>query len=424
LESDVKKAYNRLIKTEQRISEDEEEISNIKIKIRAKQKKLKILNEFLNGDILEEMKERRSAQINLELSIKEMKYKIDLIKRDIKQSKQSIKILEDVPCGDKFPTCKFIKNSHKSKKSLISQEANLISLNTNLTDLRQLYYKVKDKELEDKINKYEQMVQKKSNLTTETSKSNLYLTKLEENMKWHIKDLKKFQAAYERLEAVFNNQDDADDNSELIKLCDLKIKDLKNYEVRKIKIINKLAELKAKISALKRDRKIYEELKERNRCYDIFSNAVSKKGIPLHIINKMLPAINVEISKILTGVVGFTVDIESDLDTNSLDVYINYGDSRRIIELASGMEKMMASLAIRVALINVSSLSKTTTLMIDEGFGALDATNLESCNRLLISLKKWFKNILVISHVDAIKDCVDHNLEILKKGKDSYVFNS
>jgi exonuclease SbcC len=135
----------------------------------------------------------------------------------------------------------------------------------------------------------------------------------------------------------------------------------------------------------------------------------------------MLPAINVEISKILSGVVGFTVEIESNLESNTLDVYINYGDSRRIIELGSGMEKMMASLAIRVALINVSTLSKTTTLMIDEGFGTLDETNLEACNRLLISLKKWFKNILVISHVDAIKDCVDHNLEILKRGKDSYV---
>ena len=43
-----------------------------------------------------------------------------------------------------------------------------------------------------------------------------------------------------------------------------------------------------------------EELKEHNKCYDIFSNAVSKKGIPLHIINKMLPAINSEISKILS----------------------------------------------------------------------------------------------------------------------------
>jgi len=350
-----------------------------------------------------------------------MKHKIDLIKKDIKQSKQSIKILEEVPCGDQFPTCKFIKNSHKSKKTLVSQEANLISLNTNLSDLRQMYYKVKDKELEEKIDKYEQMVQKKSDLTSETSRANLNLAKLQENMKWHEKELQSFQAEYERLDAIFKNQDENDDNSELIKLCDEKIRELKSKEVQKVKYINKLAELKAKIKALKRDRKTYEELKEQNKCYDIFSNAVSKKGIPLHIINKMLPAINSEISKILSGVVGFTVEIESDLDTNSLDVYINYGDSRRIIELASGMEKMMASLAIRVALINVSTLSKTTTLMIDECLGALDETNLEACNRLLVSLKKWFKNILVISHVDAIKDCVDHNLEIMKRGKDSYV---
>ena len=421
LEADVKKAYNKLVATERKISSDEEEIENAKDQIKKKQKKLNALNDFLKGDILSEMKERRSAQISLEMSIKEMKHKIDLIKKDIKQSKNSIKILEEVPCGDQFPTCKFIKNSHKSKKTLVNQEANLIALNTNLSDLRQMYYKVKDKELEEKINKYEQMVQKKSDLTSETSRTNLKLAKLQENMKWHEKELQAFQAEYERLDAIFKNQDDNDDNSELIKLCDEKIKDLKNKEIQKIKYINKLAELKAKIKSLKSDRKTYEELKIQNKCYDIFSNAVSKKGIPLHIINKMLPAINSEISKILSGVVGFTVEIESDLDTNSLDVYINYGDSRRIIELASGMEKMMASLAIRVALINVSTLSKTTTLMIDEGFGALDETNLEACNRLLISLKKLFKNILVISHVDAIKDCVDNNLEILKKGKDSYV---
>ena len=43
-------------------------------------------------------------------------------------------------------------------------------------------------------------------------------------------------------------------------------------------------------------------------------------------------------------------------------------------------------------------------LIIDEGFGALDETNLEACGKLLHSLKKWFKNILVISHIDAIKD--------------------
>ena len=40
-----------------------------------------------------------------------------------------------------------------------------------------------------------------------------------------------------------------------------------------------------------------------------------------------LPVINDEISKILQGVVGFTVELEADSDSNSMDVYINYGDS-------------------------------------------------------------------------------------------------
>ena len=51
-------------------------------------------------------------------------------------------------------------------------------------------------------------------------------------------------------------------------------------------------------------------------------------------------------------------------------------------------------------------------LIIDEGFGTLDETNVEACNRLLTSLKKWFKNILVITHVDSVKDAVDNTLEI------------
>ena len=61
-------------------------------------------------------------------------------------------------------------------------------------------------------------------------------------------------------------------------------------------------------------------------------------------------------------------------------------------------------------------------LIIDEGFGALDETNLEACSKLLESLKKYFKNILVISHIDAIKDIADNTIEIVKKGVDSYVY--
>ena len=72
-------------------------------------------------------------------------------------------------------------------------------------------------------------------------------------------------------------------------------------------------------------------------------------------------------------------------------------------------------------LINVSSLPKTDLLVIDEWFCALDDMNIEACSRLLDSLKKWFRNILIISHVDAVKDTVDNVLDITQKEKASRV---
>ena len=421
LKSQLDKAYNRVIREEKRIGEDEEKIEALQEVLTGKTQSLEKLNSFLEVYDITEMREKRSAQIQIERSLLELQNRLKLENKELDSIKKLAKKLEPCDCVEHLPSCKYIKKSHESKRKLDKQQDRVIETRTHLNDIRSAFNKLKKEDYEEKITKYEKIVSKKNTLVNETSNINLDLTKLQENIKWHHKALKNYQNEYERINSIFINQDDDDDDSELRSLCDEKIKILKNLERAHVKIINKLAENKASLKSLERDRKIYDELKVKNRNYDLFSHAVSKKGIPLLIINNMLPAINAEISKILAGVVGFTVDIDTDLETNSLDVYINYGDSRRIIELASGMEKMMASLAIRVALINVSSLSKTNMLMIDDGFGTLDETNLEACNRLLISLKKWFKNIVVISHVDAIKDCVDHNLDILKRGKNSYV---
>jgi exonuclease SbcC len=197
--------------------------------------------------------------------------------------------------------------------------------------------------------------------------------------------------------------------------------DIESLEKRRVRSIEKIAEKKITLKNLILDCEKHEQIKRQMRIYDLFLQATSAKGIPTRIMMSRLPIINSEISNILQGVVDFTISLEADGNTNSMDVYIDYGDSKRVIELASGMEKMISSLAIRVALINTSSLTKTNMMIIDEGFGSLDANNLEACTRLLESLKKWFRNILIISHVDAIKDCVDNSIEITKKGKNSHV---
>ena len=82
---------------------------------------------------------------------------------------------------------------------------------------------------------------------------------------------------------------------------------------------------------------------------------------------------------------------------------------------------MVSSMALRVALSNVSSLNKSDMFIVDEGFGALDPQNIEAVSGLLKRFKKYYRLILIISHVDVIKDSVDDMLEITKNGRDAKV---
>jgi exonuclease SbcC len=175
------------------------------------------------------------------------------------------------------------------------------------------------------------------------------------------------------------------------------------------------------LEKLKRDKTNRDSLLTEMQTLEMICNAFSKKGLPLTITKSQLPAINSEIAKILNGIVDFTIELENDDETDSTEIYINYGDSKRIIELCSGMEKTIASIALRVALSNISTLPKPDMFLIDEGFGTLDESGVEACNRLLVSLKKFFRLILVITHVDGIKDIVDNFIEITKIEKDAKV---
>jgi len=186
-------------------------------------------------------------------------------------------------------------------------------------------------------------------------------------------------------------------------------------DATRISLAQMIGSIEARIERTRSEKEKYAKLISDWRMYELFINAVSKNGIPLKIMSVQMPAINAEIAKILQGVVGFTVELEADPETNEMEIYLNYGDSKRIIECGSGMEKMMASLAIRVALINITTLPKSDILIIDEGFGALDDMNIEACTRLLNSLKKWFKSIMVISHIDAVKDSVENVIDITYK---------
>ena len=384
--------------------------------------KIKKIENFLLNFNLKEVKKKRDAKRKINQNLTELRGNLRLERKDLENIRKSVSILDQVPCGDSFPSCKFIKNSHKNKARLEKQEEKVTFLSVKIDDIEEQLDNLSDN-FEEKIEKYNAVLNRKSQMVDEISDKKISIERAAQNIKRLESQLVTAEQEYQNTLSVFNSQDQSDYEDVYIRINQLE-KDLKKFSSSRDSAISHIASWRAKRDLYKKNWEDYNSINKELRLYDMLIQAYSKRGIPVQLLHALLPKINAEISKILQGVVGFTIDLEADLDSNAMDIYINYGDSKRIVELASGMEKMMASLAIRVALINVSTLPKTNMLIIDEGFGALDETNLEACSKLLSSFKKWFKNIIIISHIDAIKDIVDNTIDITKVGVDSRVYQS
>ena len=143
-------------------------------------------------------------------------------------------------------------------------------------------------------------------------------------------------------------------------------------------------------------------------------------GIAYDIIKRKFPIINEHIAKILSNIVEFEVFFESN--GNKFDIFIKHPKHEaRPIEMASGAEKTMTAMAIRLSLLSVSSLPKGDLFILDEPGTALDEDNMEGFIRILELIKVYFKNVLLISHLDSLKDCVDTTIEIEKADGLAYV---
>ena len=133
--------------------------------------------------------------------------------------------------------------------------------------------------------------------------------------------------------------------------------------------------------------------------------------MPYELISRFIPQIEQQINSILSQIVDFGVVLE--VDGKNINAYIVYDEENMwALELGSGMEKFVSSLAIRAALIDISNLPRPNFLAIDEGFGNLDSENMSSVYQLFEYLKTNFDFIMVISHIDIMRDNVDDLMEI------------
>lgn len=161
------------------------------------------------------------------------------------------------------------------------------------------------------------------------------------------------------------------------------------------------------------------ELEDKALVISIYQQAIGRDGIQNDIMKKIVPYIEQEVNDILTQFTDFTISI--DMTDTDIDIYLNVGEKKLSIDVYCGMEMFIVSVALRVALTNISNKAKPLFLLLDEGFGGLDSTHIGNIPTVINQIKNNFSWILLVSHIDTIKDVAEHSIFIQNNDTYSHV---
>ena len=169
--------------------------------------------------------------------------------------------------------------------------------------------------------------------------------------------------------------------------------------------------------------------------YKQLERAFSKDGVPALLIEQALPEIETHANDILdrlsAGSMSVRFETQRDYrDKNrddkkeTLDILISDAAGTREYELFSGGEAFRINFAIRLALSRVLAQragARLQTLVIDEGFGSQDADGRQRLIEAINLVRPDFAKVLVITHLEELKDAFPARIEVEKTPEGSTV---
>jgi DNA repair protein SbcC/Rad50 len=166
--------------------------------------------------------------------------------------------------------------------------------------------------------------------------------------------------------------------------------------------------------------------------YKELAEAFGKNGVQATLIETALPEIEIEADRLLARMTDnrMHVKIETQREkktggvAETLDINVSDELGTRNYELFSGGEAFRINFAIRIALSRLLARRKGAplpTLIIDEGFGTQDSTGIEKLKEAITSIQDDFEKILVITHIDDLKDAFPSRIEVVKTADGSTV---
>jgi exonuclease SbcC len=167
--------------------------------------------------------------------------------------------------------------------------------------------------------------------------------------------------------------------------------------------------------------------------YKLLDRAFGKDGVPALLIEQALPEIETRANDLLERLsegnmsvrfatqAAFKDKKREDLK-ETLDILISDGAGTRDYELYSGGEAFRVNFAIRLALSELLAKragARLQTLVVDEGFGSQDALGRQHLIEAINQVKQDFSKVLVISHLDELKEAFPNRIEVEKTERGS-----
>jgi exonuclease SbcC len=174
------------------------------------------------------------------------------------------------------------------------------------------------------------------------------------------------------------------------------------------------------------------QVAEEKAIYDELRLAFGKKGLQAMIIESAIPEIEDEANRLLARMTDgrMHVRFETQRETlkgdtvETLAIKISDELGTRSYELYSGGESFRVNFAIRIALSKLLARragARLQTLVIDEGFGTQDAQGRERLVEAINSIREDFEKILVITHIEELKDAFPVRIDVFKTPQGSQV---
>ena len=201
------------------------------------------------------------------------------------------------------------------------------------------------------------------------------------------------------------------------------VRDAAIEEGRLRRELARLDRLQTEIERLQADRS---ELADRKSIYDELATAFGRNGIQALMIENAIPQLQDDANELLGRLTENRMSLKLQLmegrrvrgvASEELDIRISDEVGTRSYEMFSGGEAFRINFALRIALSKLlarRSGAPLPILFIDEGFGSLDSLGQEHLKEAIQSVQTDFEKIIVITHVEQVKEAFPVRIEVTK----------